>query len=120
MRRIADGIAAAHDVDITVTYDTIFPSLTNDEFAVSHAVAAARTISDTVDPACDPKLFSEDFAHMARATPGCFMLIGNGTDASNARPLHASDYDFNDEILGPGAAYTATLAQQFLARQDAD
>jgi hippurate hydrolase len=120
MRRIAAGIAAAHDVDITVTYDTIFPSLANDEFAVSHAVAAARTISDTVDPACDPKLFSEDFAHMARAIPGCFMLIGNGTDASNARPLHASDYDFNDEILGPGAAYTATLAQQFLARQDAD
>ena len=120
MRRIAAGIAAAHDVDITVTYDTIFPSLTNDEFAVSHAVAAARTISDTVDPACDPKLFSEDFAHMARAIPGCFMLIGNGTDASNARPLHASDYDFNDEILEPGAAYTATLAQQFLARQDAD
>ena len=103
MRRIAAGIAAAHDVDITVTYDTIFPSLANDEFAVSHAVAAARTISDTVDPACDPKLFSEDFAHMARAIPGCFMLIGNGTDASNARPLHASDYDFNDEILGtPG------------------
>ena len=120
MRRIAAGIAAAHDVDITVTYDTIFPSLTNDASAVSHAIAAARTISDTVDPACDAKLFSEDFAHMARTIPGCFMLIGNGTDASHARPLNASDYDFNDDILGPGAAYTATLAQQFLARQDAD
>ena len=99
MRRIAAGIAAAHDVDIKVTYDTIFPSLTNDASAVSHAIAAARTISDTVDPACDANLFSEDIAHMARTIPGCFMLIGNGTDASHARPLHASDYDFNDDIL---------------------
>ena len=120
MRRIAAGIAAAHDADITVICDTIFPSLTKDASAVSRAIAAARTINDTVDPAFDAKLFSEDFAHMARTIPGCFMLIGNGTDASHARPLHASDYDFNDDILRPGAAYTATLAQQFLARQDAD
>ena len=90
MRRIAAGIAAAHDVDITVTYDTIFPSLTNDASAVSHAIAAARTISDTVDPACDAKLFSEDFAHMARTIPGCFMLIGMApTPATPARCMPA-------------------------------
>ena len=70
---------------------------------------------DRVNPACDPKLFSEDFAHMAKAVPGCFMLIGNGTDGACARPLHASDYDFNDEILGSGAAYITALTEQLLA-----
>ena len=81
-------------------------------------MGAATSVAgaDRVNPACDPKLFSEDFAHMARAVPGCFMLIGNGTEAASARPLHASDYDFNDAILGPGAAYIATLAEQVLDR----
>ena len=60
---------------------------------------------------CDPKLFSEDFAHMARAVPGCFMLIGNGTEGAAAQPLHSTDYDFNDAILVPGARYISRLVE---------
>jgi hippurate hydrolase len=116
MRRICAGMAATHEVEITVSYDTVFPTLRNDAAAVGAAVTAAQAVAGAarVNPACDPKLFSEAFAHMARAVPGCFMLIGNGTDSAAARPLHASDYDFNDEILGPGAAWIATLAEQLL------
>jgi hippurate hydrolase len=42
------------------------------------------------------------------------MLIGNGTSGANARALHATDYDFNDEILVPGASYIATLIEEML------
>ena len=116
MRQICAGIASTHNVEIEVAYDTVFPSLANHHEAVGAAVAAARAVAgeDRVNPACDPKLFSEDFAHMARVVPACFMLIGNGTEGAAARPLHASDYDFNDEILGNGAAWIATLAEQML------
>ena len=116
MRRICAGIAETHRVEIAVDYDTVFPSLRNDAAAVDAAVTAAQAVAgkDRVNPACDPKLFSEDFAHMAKAVPGCFMLIGNGTEGANARPLHANDYDFNDEILGSGAAYITALAEQIL------
>ncbi|MGC6453386.1 MAG: amidohydrolase [Candidatus Puniceispirillaceae bacterium] len=116
MRRICAGMAATHGVEITVSYDTVFPALRNDAGAVGAAVAAAQAVAgaDRVNPACDPKLFSEDFAHMARAVPGCFMLIGNGTEGACARPLHASDYDFNDAILESGAAYITALAEQLL------
>ena len=116
MRRICAGIASTHNVEIEVAYDTVFPALANHHEAAGAAVAAARAVAgeDRVNPACDPKLFSEDFAHMARVVPACFMLIGNGTEGASARPLHASDYDFNDEILGNGAAWIATLAEQML------
>ena len=116
MRRICAGIAETHRVEIAVDYDTVFPALRNDAAAVDAAVTAAQAVAgkDRVNPACDPKLFSEDFAHMAKAVPGCFMLIGNGTEGANARPLHANDYDFNDEILGSGAAYITALAEQIL------
>jgi hippurate hydrolase len=117
MRRICAGIAATHGVGIEVAYDTVFPAMHNHHEATTAAVLAAQTIAGDgkVNPACDPKLFSEDFAHMARAVPGCFMLIGNGTEGTAARPLHASDYDFNDRILCNGAAWISTLAEQMLA-----
>ena len=117
MRQIANGIAAAHDVSITVAYETVFPAIQNHQDAVAAAAHAARSSSghSKVNADCDPKLFSEDFAHMSNATPGCFMLIGNGTSGANARPLHATDYDFNDKILVPGASYIATLIEKMLA-----
>ena len=116
MRQIADGVAASHGISITVSYDTIFPSLPNDPTAAKRAVAAAiATVGvDAVNGDCNPKLFSEDFAHMARTIPACFMLIGNGTDGAHARPLHSTDYDFNDAILTTGARYISTLTEQSL------
>jgi len=116
MRRICAGMAATHGAEISVSYDTVFPALRNDAVAADAAVRAAQAVAgqDRVNPACEPKLFSEDFAHMARQAPACFMLIGNGTEGAAGRPLHASDYDFNDEILGSGAAYIASLAEQIL------
>ena len=67
-----------------------------------------------VQDACEPKLFSEDFAHLARERPGCYILMGNGTEGSNARPLHSADYDFNDEALVLGSSYWVELVQQQL------
>ena len=117
MRQIANGIAAAHDVNITVAYETVFPAIQNHQDAVAAAVHAARSSAGAskVNADCDPKLFSEDFAHMSNAAPGCFMLIGNGTSGASARPLHATDYDFNDDILVSGASYVATLIEEMLA-----
>ena len=61
-----------------------------------------------------PRLFSEDFAIMSDAKPGCFVLMGNGTKGSHSRPLHAADYDFNDELLVIGSSYWADLVEQQL------
>jgi hippurate hydrolase len=117
MRRIVDGICAAHDVTATVTYDTIFPPTLNDPAAATAALSAAAAIagSPAVEADCPPKLFSEDFAHMAAARPGCFVLMGNGTEGSHARPLHSADYDFNDDALVPGSSLWVALVEQQLA-----
>ena len=65
---------------------------------------------------CDiePRLFSEDFSIMSKVKPGCFILMGNGTIGANGRPLHAADYDFNDELLVVGSSYWTELAEQQL------
>lgn len=116
MRAIVDGICSAHGVTATVSYDTIFPATINAASATRSAVHAAQTLvgDDAVDDDCPAKLFSEDFAHLAAARPGCFMLMGNGTEGAHARPLHSSDYDFNDASLVPGSSYWVTLVEQQL------
>ncbi|MEO9873693.1 MAG: M20 aminoacylase family protein [Anderseniella sp.] len=116
MRRIVDGICAAHGVVATVSYDTIFPATINAASATRAAVHAAQVLvgDDAVDGDCPAKLFSEDFAHLAAARPGCFMLMGNGTQGAHAKALHSSDYDFNDAALVPGSSYWVTLVEQQL------
>ena len=101
----------------SVKFDTIFPATINSAIAVQNASEAAAQLAGTanVDAESEPKLFSEDFAHMAAAKPGCFILTGNGTDGSHGRPLHSADYDFNDETLKWGSSFWVELVEQQLA-----
>lgn len=114
MRQIVEGICFAHGVSAHVSYDTIFPAVINEGVAAIDAARAAGEVG-AVDGACEPKLFSEDFAHFAAVKPGCFMLMGNGVEGANARPLHSADYDFNDAALEYGAAFWVKLVEQQLA-----
>jgi len=61
--------------------------------------------------------FSEDFSHFSNAIPGCFFLLGNGICGANNKPLHSSDYDFNDALLPIGADFWTSLAKNRLLRQ---
>ncbi len=114
MRQIVDGIATAHAISADVSYETIFPPTINDPATARAATQVAQTMDLDVDGDCAPKLFSEDFAHMAAAVPGAFVLMGNGTEGHHARPLHSSDYDFNDAGLVPGSSFWSALVEQEL------
>ena len=116
MRQIVKGTCLAHGVTATMSYDTIFPPTINAGGAADAAMRAARALAgaEAADGNCPPKLFSEDFAHLAAARPGCFVLMGNGTDGAHARPLHSSDYDFCDDALVAGSSYWVTLVEQQL------
>lgn len=118
MREIVSGICMAHGVEGSVKYDTIFPVVINSSEATDAAVQAAVTLAgaERVDRSCEPKLFSEDFAHMAHARPGCYILMGNGTEGTHSRPLHSADYDFNDDALVSGSSLWVTLVEQQLTR----
>ena len=118
MRQIVDGVCLAHAVSACVQYETVFPSVINTAAPFRAAQQAASVVVDSaaVDADCDPMLFSEDFAHMTAARPGCFVLMGNGTDDENAQPLHSSDYDFNDEALIVGSSFWVQLVEQQLSK----
>ena len=111
MQQIIEGTAATHKVEIDMTFSTAFIETINAEGPTAAAVEVGRASGlDTIHnrPAMS---FSEDFAHFCAAVPGCFLLLGNGESGSHAKPLHSSDYDFNDKLLSLGAQFWANLAQ---------
>ncbi len=119
MRQIVDGVAATHGVTATMSFDTQFIETINAPDPVAAVVRAARATGLEADGDRPPMSFSEDFAHLAAAVPGCFLLLGNGQDGPNGQPLHSADYDFNDALLPLGAAFWANLVRDRLpSKQD--
>jgi hippurate hydrolase len=110
MREIANGVALAHGAEAEVDYSTSFHPLVNDADCTNLAVQAARKVGDMND-GYGRVGFSEDFAEFLHHRPGCFVLMGNGTEGSNAMPLHNPNYDFNDEAIAHGIAYWIALAK---------
>jgi amidohydrolase len=117
MRSLCDGISAGHGATCTVSYTHEFQPTVNDSgcAAASARAAAAVVGRDRTEPDCLPFMGSEDFGVFARAVPGCFTFIGNGTDPGRGGdPLHSRDYDFNDDVLDIGVGYYVELVRSLL------
>lgn len=118
MRTLANNIGLAHGAKVTLDYSHEFIVLTNSDEHTEIAAEAARTVvgDKLVDDSCLPCHCSEDFARMLRARPGCYMLIGNGTEGTVSQSLHNPQYDFNDDLISIGADYWTNLTESVLRK----
>ncbi len=116
MRRIAEGVCAAHGAKLEMRYERRYPPTVNDPEATETAARAAVMVAGeaNVDRQPTPTMGAEDFAFMQREKPGCYLLIGNGPQ-EDGRLLHNPKYDFNDDVLPHGASFWATLVETALA-----
>ncbi len=114
MRQISDGVAAAHGVEITMSFDTEFIETINAQAPTEAVIRTAQAAGFDVLPDRTPMSFSEDFAHFSAAVPGCFLLVGNGETGPNGQPLHSADFDFNDALLPIGVAFWTGLVHDRL------
>ena len=114
IRRICDGVAAAHDMTVeikpspTLPYPTTVnhPKETDIAVAAMRAVAGAHNVFDNIKPV----MGSEDFAFMLKRVPGAYIFMGNGDTA----PVHHPAYDFNDEAIPYGVSFWSELARRAL------
>lgn len=116
MKRVADGICAAHGITCDFRYDKVFVPTVNtaEETAVAARVAQMVAGPRGVSNQFEPPMTSEDFAFMLREKPGCYVLLGNDGDGPGGCGLHNSGYDFNDDILSIGADFWVTLVESEL------
>ena len=115
IRRICDGVAAAHGMTVEVkpSQTKPYPTTVNHPRETDIAVAAMRAVvgAENVHDGIKPVMGAEDFAFMLNRVPGAYIFMGNGDSA----PVHHPAYDFNDEALPYGVAYWSELARRALA-----
>jgi len=117
IRRMADGICAAHGATAELRYERRYPTTINTAMETDWAADAAADVAgdEQIDRNPIPCMGSEDFAFMLQKKPGSYIWIGNGPTEGN-RTLHNPHYDFNDEVLPIGASYWARLVERLLPK----
>jgi hippurate hydrolase len=113
IRQLVQSHADAHGARATIDYIRGYPVLINSE---RETELARQVAEELVGPggvvASFPMIAgSEDFAFFLQQRPGCFLRLGNG---SNAPMLHSAQYDYDDENLVIGAAFWTRLVERFM------
>ena len=113
IREICAGIGQSHGVDIDVTVKQGYPPLINWPEQTQDCIEAMKkvTAEDKVNGDAAAILGSEDFAFMLQEKPGCYVLLGNGTEGDGGCMIHNPHYDFNDAATAVGATYWVRLCE---------
>jgi hippurate hydrolase len=84
----------------------------NDAGAVARFEEVARRAlgAGRVRTLAAPVMGGEDFAFYGPHAPGCYWCLGLAPDAAPYPPLHAPDFDFNDDAIATGVELMCRLA----------
>jgi amidohydrolase len=116
MRRVVEGVCAAHRAGCEVQYDRVTPMVVNDPELARSAVAALRgLLGDDAVFEVDPIMAAEDFAEYARVLPGFFFFLGVGNEAEGwTSYVHTPTFRPDEEALRLGVRAVSTLLLDFL------
>jgi metal-dependent amidase/aminoacylase/carboxypeptidase family protein len=109
---VAAGIAAAHGCAARCEPIRNYPVTVNDAGAVARFEEVARRAlgAGRVRTLAAPVMGGEDFAFYGPHAPGCYWCLGLAPDAAPYPPLHAPDFDFNDDAIATGVELMCRLA----------
>ena len=110
MRKLCEGFAKAHDVEITLDLRNIFDVLHNDDQLSDAYLQAAADIvgAENVSARDEPATGSEDFADMLKVVPGAYCSVGH----AGTVPLHNPSFVLTPEILPIGASILARIVER--------
>jgi amidohydrolase len=101
------ALAARDGLTAELAWVQEFPPVVNDACAARLAAQAARRAGLAVAaPTENPFRWSEDFGWFLRQIPGALVGIGAGLKQPE---LHASDYDFPDELLAKAVDFWSAI-----------
>jgi len=106
MRRVLSGVCEAFGTTFELDYQDQYIVSMNDPQAVELVKKASKYTRHPYVELPKPDMAAEDFSYYLAKCPGALIHLGLG---ENYTPLHKSTYDFNDNILADGIAYSAGM-----------
>ena len=112
VERIAHGIAEAHGCRATSDLQRGYPVTVNHPAAVGRFRSVAREAlgEARVHHMAAPVMGGEDFAFYGAHVPSCYWTLGLAPGGAPYPPLHAPDFDFNDDAIATGVELMCCLA----------
>jgi amidohydrolase len=113
VRRVAEGIAAAHGATAEVDLEAGYPVTINDPAFTAFVMETARSLigADKVAELPAPIMGAEDFSYVLQRVPGAMAFVGarpDGLDPATAPQNHSNLVVFDEPAMAVGVAlYTA-------------
>jgi hippurate hydrolase len=120
IRRVAEGVAAAHDAQVSIDFHDGYPVTVNNPGSADFSLDVAREVlgEQQVVRMPNPVMGAEDFSYVLNRVPGSMMFLG-GTpldrDLSKAAPNHSNRVYFDETAMVDGMAVYAAMAVRHLA-----
>ena len=120
IRRVAEGVAAAHDAQVAVEFRDGYPVTVNNPGSADFSLGVARELlgKNSVIEMPNPVMGAEDFSYVLNRVPGAMMFLG-GTpmdrDLSKAAPNHSNRVYFDEAAMVQGMSVSSAMAIRHLA-----
>lgn len=118
MKRLVERVEASalkaaqdNDLKLTIEYQDVFVTCSNDEEATSTILTSLDNIGIRHTATNLPIRASEDFGHFGKNSKMALMFVGSG---ENLPALHNPDFDFPDDLILVGAKIYTALCNQIL------
>jgi hippurate hydrolase len=116
VRRVAEGIAAAHGAEASVEITRGYPVTVNDTAFAEFVLATARELvgPERVRALAHPVMGSEDFSYVLQRVPGAMANLGTRPESGPVFPNHSNRMLVNESALPTGIAMHVAVALRFL------
>jgi len=118
VRRVAEGVAAAHGAAVDVDLIRGYPVTVNNADFAGFVLDTARELlgPEAVHAASHPIMASEDFSYVLQKVPGAIANLSTRPNASQAFPNHSPRMLVNESALTNGIAMHLAVALRFLEK----
>lgn len=118
IRRVAEGVAAAHGAEVGVELIRGYPVTVNDADFARFALETARELlgAEQTHEMRHPVMGSEDFSYVLQRIPGAMANLGTRPDTGPAFPNHSNRMLVNESALANGIAMHVAVTLRFFER----
>ena len=122
IRRVAEGVCAAHDAQVEVTFRDGYPVTVNDTVGADFALRVAGDLlgANNVVRLPNPVMGAEDFSYVLNRVPGAMMFLGATPlerDPFSAAPNHSNRVMFDETAMVNGIATYGAVALRHLSER---
>ncbi len=117
--RVAEGVSAAHDAQVTVEFMDGYPVTSNNAGAADFALGVVKDLIGAKQTVRlpNPVMGAEDFSYVLNQVPGAMLFLGGTSedrDPNTAAPNHSNRVLFDEAAMVNGIAVYSAMALRHL------